>query len=329
MALRSQRGKGVSEKVIVLSPWGRFLKVVNKYMLAIIAIVLAIYLSVYPEVLDRLWAGLRSYSGDTTAGITFETLFQAILFLLCASYIMRRGKGLLENYLLSKIQMDVGVKHTIITLVGYVGWILIVLMTLSVVGINLKNLAIVFGALSVGIGFGLQNVVNNFVSGLIILFERPIKEGDWVVINGHEGIVKNIRIRATELETFTSASVLIPNAEILSGNVINWTHSDMTGRIDIPVGVAYDSDLNKVKEILLEIAKKNQRVLKNPAPYVWLLNFGDNAVELELRAMTADVMSKGGIRSELMFQIFEAFNKEGIEIPFPQRVVHLQNEAKK
>lgn len=324
MALKSKRDKGA----VSVASWTSLGRFINKYMLVIIAIVLAIYLSVYPEVLNRIWTDLKSYSDETASGVTFESLFQAVLFLLCASYIVRKGKRLLENYLLSKIHIDVGVKHTILTLTGYMAWILIALMTLSVMGISLKNLAIVFGALSVGIGFGLQNVVNNFVSGLIILFERPIKEGDWVVINGHEGIVKNIRIRATELETFTSASVLIPNAEILSGNVINWTHSDMTGRIDIPVRVAYNSDLNKVKDILLKIAKNNKRVLKNPAPYVWLLNFGDNAVELELRAMTADVMSKGGIRSELMFQIFEAFNREGIEIPFPRRVVHLQNEAK-
>ncbi len=325
MALKSKRDKsavGISR----WTAWGYF---INKYMLIIIAVVLAIYLSVYPEVLNRLWTDLKSYSGETTVGITFESLFQALLFVLCASYIVRRGKRLLENYLLSKIHIDVGVQHTILTLIGYVSWILIALMTLSVMGISLKNLAIVFGALSVGIGFGLQNVVNNFVSGLIILFERPIKEGDWVVINGHEGIVKNIRIRATELETFTSASVLIPNAEILSGNVINWTHSDMTGRIDIPVRVAYNSDLNKVRDILLKIAKNNKRVLKNPAPYVWLLNFGDSAVELELRAMTAEVMSKGTIRSELMFQIFDSFEKEGIEIPFPQRIVHIHNEDKK
>lgn len=325
MALKSKRDKGTVD----VSRWTALGCFINKYMLVIIAAVLAIYLSVYPEVLNRLWGDLKSYSGGTTSGITFESLLQALLFLLCASYIVRKGKRLLENYLLSKIHVDIGVKHSIITLVSYFVWILIALMTISVLGISLKNLAIVFGALSVGIGFGLQNVVNNFVSGLIILFERPIKEGDWVVINGHEGVVKNIRIRATELETFTSASVLIPNAEILSGNVINWTHSDMTGRIDIPVGVAYDSDLNKVKDILLKIAKNNKRVLKNPAPYVWLLNFGDNAVELELRAMTADVMSKGTIRSELMFQIFETFNREGIEIPFPKRVVHIQNEAKK
>lgn len=327
MALKSKKTKSVVDSVP--SKLSGFLKIVNKYMLLIIIVILAIYLSVYPEVLDRLWKGLTTYSGETASGITFETLFQAILFLLCASYLMKQGKRILENYLLSKLQMDVGIKHTIMTLTGYAGWILIVLMTLSVVGINLKNLAIVFGALSVGIGFGLQNVVNNFVSGLIILFERPIKEGDWVVINGHEGIVKNIRIRATELETFTSASVLIPNAEILSGNVINWTHSDMTGRIDIPVRVSYHSDLNKVKDILLKIAQKNKRVLKNPAPYVWLLNFGDNAVELELRAMTAEVMSKGTIRSELMFQIFKTFEKEGIEIPFPKRVIQIHNEDKK
>ena len=180
MALKSKKTKSVAD--FVPSKLSGFLKIVNRYMLLIIIVVLAIYLSVYPEVLDRLWKGLTAYSGETASGITFESLFQAILFLLCASYLMKQGKRVLENYLLSKIQMDVGVKHTIMTLTSYACWILIALMTLSVVGINLKNLAIVFGALSVGIGFGLQNVVNNFVSGLIILFERPIKEGDWVVI---------------------------------------------------------------------------------------------------------------------------------------------------
>ena len=152
-----------------------FLQFINKYMLVIIAFVLGLYLYLYPEMLGKMWKGLRSYSGETGSKITFEALFQAILFFLCASYILRHGKKFLENYIFAHTKMDAGVKHTILTLIGYFAWILITLLTLSIVGVDLKNLAIVFGALSVGIGFGLQNIVNNFVSGLIILFERPIK----------------------------------------------------------------------------------------------------------------------------------------------------------
>ena len=326
MALKSGRSKSTGALSNRMLRRSGFVHFTNKYMLAIIAVVLAIYLSVYPEVLERFWKGITAYSGETTAAITFESLFQAVLFLLCASYLGRKGKGWLKKYILSKLDVDIGVKHTISTLSGYVIWILITLISLSIVGINLKNLAIVFGALSVGIGFGLQNVVNNFISGLIILFERPIKEGDWVIINGQEGIVKNIRIRATELETFNKASILIPNAEIISGNVLNWTHSDMNGRVDVAVRVSYRSDLNQVKNILLSIAKKDKRLLKNPAPYVWVLNFGESAIELELRAVTANVMDKGSIRSDLMFQVFDEFRQANIEIPYPKRMFHLSNE---
>ena len=218
---------------------------INQYMLLIIAGVLGAYLYLYPEVLNKMWMGLRAYSGAEGSKITFEAIFQALLFFLCAAYLLRHTKRFLEKRILARLKMDIGVKHTILALLMYLSWIFVGLLTLSIIGVNLKNLAIVFGALSVGIGFGLQNIVNNFVSGIIILFERPIKEGDWVVINGQEGIVKDIRIRATKLETFDRADILIPNADILSGQVINWTHDNQKGRVVVPVGVAYGSDLNK------------------------------------------------------------------------------------
>ena len=299
----------------------------NKYLLIVIAVVLGLYICAYPEMLTKMWVGLTSYSDETGAKITFEALFQAVLFSLCATYIMRRFKHVLEDYLLAKLKMNTGVKHTIITLISYGIWIFIALMTLSILGIQLKNLAILFGALSVGIGFGLQNIVNNFVSGIIILFERPIKEGDWVVINNQEGIVRHVRIRATELETFDNASILIPNADILSGQVVNWTHANLNGRFVVPLSVAYGSDLEKVNDVLLDVAKAEPRLLPEPAPYVWFTKFADSGIELELRGVTGNVISKGAIRSDLMIKISKAFEKEGIEIPFPQQVVYLKNDA--
>ena len=152
-------------------------KTANKYLLVIIAVIFALYLYLYPDVLNKMWKGLRSYSGETGSKITFEALFQATLFFLCATYIVRRFKVLTENYLLAKLPMDTGIKHTVITLVNYGVWIFIFLMTLSILGIQLKNLAILFGALSVGIGFGLQNIVNNFVSGIIILLNALLRKG--------------------------------------------------------------------------------------------------------------------------------------------------------
>ncbi|MBQ7413664.1 MAG: mechanosensitive ion channel family protein [Alphaproteobacteria bacterium] len=318
--------RAVAPSAETVSKWSAFIQWVNKYLLLIIIAILGLYLYLYPEILTKMWKGMRAYSGDAGSKITFEALFQASLFFLCASYIVRRGKKILENKLLSHLAMDTGVKHTIVALLTYCVWFLVALLTLSILGVNLKNLAIVFGALSVGIGFGLQNIVNNFVSGIIILFERPIKEGDWVVINGQEGIVKSIRIRATLLETFDNSNVLIPNADILSGNVINWTHANMNGRVVVPVSVSYDTNLEQARDILMGLAADEPRLLKNPAPYVWVTNFGDNGIDMELRGVTDNVMNKGSIRSDLMFRVFRAFADNHIEIPFPQRVVHLKKE---
>ena len=181
--------------------------------------------------------------------------------------ILRRK--LFDN-ILSHVEMDDGIRHSLASGFGFVGFVLATFLAIAVMGGDLSNVALVAGALSVGIGLGLQNIVNNFVSGIILLFERPVKVGDWVIINGEEGRIKQINIRSTEVETFKKSSVIIPNATLLSTSVTNLTHSNNWSRQSVTVGVAYGTDPHKVTDILLECAKSNKKVMKNPAPYVIL-----------------------------------------------------------
>ena len=189
-------------------------------------------------------------------------------------------------------------------------------------GGNLTSLAVIAGALSVGIGFGLQNIFNNFVSGIIILFERPVKVGDWVVFNGEEGQIKQINIRSTELETFKKTSVIIPNATLISSALINLTHGNNWTRQAVSVGVAYGTDVNKVTDILLECARNNKKVLKTPAPYVIFKDFGSSSLDFELRCYSSNIWVGWNIPSELRYEINRRFMEEGIEIPFQQIVIH-------
>ena len=201
------------------------------------------------------------------------------------------------------------------------------LIALSIAGVTFQNLAIIAGALSVGIGFGLQNIVNNFVSGLILLFERPIRTGDWIVVGGVEGHVRRISIRSTQIETFDHADVIVPNSDLISGNVTNWMLRDNYGRVRIPVGVAYGSDTQRVKEILLRVAREHPLVVSNSRvvsdPYVLFLSFGDSSLNFELRAHVRHVDRRLTVLSDLNFAIDDAFREAGVEIPFPQRDLHI------
>ena len=179
--------------------------------------------------------------------------------------------------------MDDGIKHSLISGVGFIGFIISTLLAIIAVGIDLTNLAFIAGALSVGIGFGLQDVIKNLVAGIIILLERPFRVGDWVVLNGVEGTIKQINIRSTELESFNRTSVIIPNATLISSSVTNMTHGNNISRQSIAVGVAYGSDTEKVKNILLECANNNKNVMKTPAPYVLFKDFGSSSLDFELR----------------------------------------------
>ncbi|WP_417455292.1 DUF3772 domain-containing protein [Kiloniella sp.] len=232
--------------------------------------------------------------------------------------------NVLDERLLPKTKLDAGVRNAIKASVGYAGLGLAVLIGVSAAGLDLSNIAIVAGALSVGIGFGLQSIVNNFVSGLILIFERPIKQGDWVVVGNEEGHVKKIKVRATEIETFDRASVIIPNSDLISGTMKNWTHKSKLGRLEVRVGVSYDSDEEKVRDILTKIATEHPGVLSRPEPYVLFMDFGASSLDFELRCFLKDIENKMSIASDLRFSIRKAFQNEGIEIPFPQQDVYIK-----
>ncbi len=258
--------------------------------------------------------------------ITFSLVDLVVAVVLFVGLVIatRFFKRIMAEKVLPQTQLDAGVQQSIRTAIGYVGIVVAAAVGITALGLDLSNLAIVAGALSVGIGFGLQNVVNNFVSGLILLAERPVKVGDWVVVGDKQGYVKRIKVRATEIQTFDRASVFIPNSQLISDAVTNWTYADKLGRVIIPVGVAYGSDVQRVRETLLEIGKTHPEVLKEPGPSAVFRGFGDSALNFELRCFLHDVERTISVTSELCFAIDDAFRKQGIEIPFPQRDVYVK-----
>jgi len=271
----------------------------------------------YPKVTKRLFAGID------LPKINLGDVCQAIVFLIVILYVFRFLKNLILKWLEKNPKEDKSVYYSMIKLLGYIGWIIGLWGCLSLMGLNLQNLAIIFGALSVGIGFGLQTIVNNFVSGLLILFERPISVGDWIRVDGQEGFVKNIRIRATELETFDKSSILIPNATILSGNVVNITRQK-EGRVIVSVGVSYNSDMHLVEKLLTKCAKELPFAKKSLEPVILMTEFADSSVNFEVRVIIEKATDGLLARHQLMFAIWDALQENGIEIPFPQRVVHLE-----
>jgi len=194
----------------------------------------------------------------------------------------------------------------------------------SAAGLNLSSLAVVAGALSVGIGFGLQTIVSNFVSGIILLIERPIKEGDWIEVSGHSGFVRKIAVRSTRIETFDLQDVVVPNSDLIAGIVKNMTLRSDHGRLIVPVGVAYGSDLNTVKQVLMDAAKKHAMILSYPEPTVVFTEMADSALLFELRCFVRDIKQYMIIKSELLFDIYQTLTEQGVSIPFPQRDVSIK-----
>jgi small-conductance mechanosensitive channel len=246
-------------------------------------------------------------------------LFIALLF---ATRLLQRW---LREKALQQTRMDPGIVNSIDTVVGYFGVGLAALVAISYAGLDITNLAIVAGALSVGIGFGLQSIVNNFVSGLILLIERPIKVGDRIVVGDQQGLVRRISVRATEIETFDRASLIVPNSELITGRVLNWTHRDSLGAVNVKVGVGYDSDPEQVLAILKKCANDHPNVLRTPAPLAFFENFGDSALMFSLRIALPDIANAGGVQSDLRIAILKALREANIEIPFNQLDVHLRD----
>ena len=291
-------------------------------------------LALYIWKLDDPWLGIiTSYLTDgfeigslkISPTLLIGGLFTFALILNLTRYIKNNA----VPHALKYTSLDMGAREAVASLIGYTGVAIAILISLSITGVQMQNIAIIAGALSVGIGFGLQNIVNNFISGLILLFERPIRRGDWIVTGDTEGYVKAIKIRSTQIQTFDRAEVIVPNSELITAKVTNWMLRDAYGRISITVGVGYDSDVDLVHKTLIDIAKEHPMVIQQhanlSAPKVLFKNFGDSALEFELRCFIYDIDQRVNVISEINFAIIKAFRKESIDIPFPQRVVTVSN----
>ncbi|HVX79158.1 MAG TPA: mechanosensitive ion channel domain-containing protein [Bradyrhizobium sp.] len=278
----------------------------------------------WPDIQDwyrQLFFGF--HIGNTQ--VTFGALLASVIVFGLGYAGARLFQGWLDVQVLQPAGISGGVRHSIRTGVGYVGILVAALAAVSYAGFNLSSLAIVAGAFSIGIGFGLQNLVNNFVSGLILLAERPIRVGDLVVVGGEEGYVRKISVRSTEIETFDRAHVLVPNASFISDKVKNWTLRNNVRRVAISIGTAYACNPRQVREVLLQVARSNQDVLQTPEPIVDLKEFGASSINFMLYVFIADISKTIRVRTELSIAIFDAFAEAGIEIPFTQTDVNIRN----
>ncbi|MEA1889209.1 MAG: mechanosensitive ion channel [Pseudomonadota bacterium] len=326
---RLRRSVGVKDNEVIHGfIWVRIVAIGALWLLFIVSL---LYIWGVP-ILD-----IRMFTSTFMQGFTIASfkivpvkIFEAIVVLIVLLSLNGWFQKSFSKKFLAKVGIERGARESISTISNYLGITLVIIISLAVVGMDFSKLAIIAGALSVGIGFGLQNVVNNFVSGLILLFERPIKTGDWIVAGGSEGTVKKISIRSTQIQSFDGADIIIPNAELISGTLINWELKQRHGRVRVPIGVAYGSDTAMVKEILLKAATKHSDTINKSYtisdPQVMFLSFGDSSLNFELRFFIKDIKKRVSVLSDLNFAIDAAFRENGIEIPFPQRDVHIRGE---
>ncbi|MGD9587509.1 MAG: mechanosensitive ion channel family protein [Pyrinomonadaceae bacterium] len=260
------------------------------------------------------------------ARITPLTVFYIIILAALLIYLSSKLKTLLINRLLGRTRLDLGAQHAIGTIFRYFVIFIGFLVILQTVGINLTTLNVLAGAVGIGIGFGLQNIANNFISGLIILIERPIKVGDRIEVDDVNGDVVAIGARSTRIKTNDNITIIVPNSKFISENVINWSFESGMIRFKIPVGVAYSSDVDAVSSALVEVANENEDVASSPPPSVRLLRFDDNALYFELRAWSRARLNRPGLfTSNLNYAIIRKFRERNIEMPFPQRDLHIRS----
>ncbi len=255
----------------------------------------------------------------------WSIIYISVLTFLLFYFTAKLKKYIIYN-LLSHSKTDIGVRIAVGTILRYLVLVIGFIVVMQTVGIDLSALTILAGALGVGIGFGLQNITNNFVSGIIILFERPIKVGDRIEIDDVYGDVVNISMRSTTVVTNDNIAIIVPNSDFISSKVINWSYTDRNVRFNIPVGVSYNEDPDTIKKLLLDVARQNENILKRPEPDVLFSEFADSSLNFNLRVWTHEYINKPQIlKSQLYFDIFKKFKDHNVEIPFPQRDLHIKN----
>lgn len=267
--------------------------------------------------------------GSTLVPLTLKVFIIAIVIVIVTIVLTRNLPGLLEVTVLSRLNLERGISYAITTLLTYVIIAVGFTLSLGLLGLSWNKLQWFVAALSVGLGFGLQEIVKNFVSGIIILFERPVRIGDRITVGNVTGTVNRIQIRATRVTDGDRKEVIIPNTTFATGQLINWTLTDTITRITLRVGVGYNSDIDRVKELLLQIAQSNPRVLKDPAPGVTLVNFGADTLDLELTMLVNEIADRGAATDEINRQILATFRAENIDIPYHQVDITLKNSEGK
>jgi len=287
-------------------------------------------LSVFNEVVIGSYTGqVFDVSGamiDTKIPITLWNLIQSAIMLGLTYIAAKNLPGFLEVFVLSRAGIDAGTRYAIRTILGYIIVAAGIIIGFDRLGLQWSQLRWIVTGLSVGIGFGLQKIIANFVSGLIILFERPIRIGDYVTIGGESGTVSRIQIRATTLTDLDGREILIPNEVLIGERVINWTLSSSVTRLVIPVGIAYGSDTDKASEIMLDVLKANPRIMDTPAPNVLFIGFGDSSLDFQLHAFLNNMGDRWPVTHTVHTEINKALEAAGISIPFPQTDLNIVSQ---
>jgi potassium efflux system protein len=272
-----------------------------------------------------LWLDSGISIGGTK--ITIINIAYLIIFLIIFTFVSRVIRDTLQNRVLPRTRLDIGGRASFVNIVIYTFWIIAIYTGINILGINLSSLAFMAGALGIGIGFGLQNIVNNFVSGIILLFDPSLQVGDMVQVGDDWGTIGRINIRTTVVQTFDNASLIIPNSQMLSNKITNWSFQDPKVRRQVDVGVAYGSDVHLVRKLLLQIAEEMPEVIEDPAPRVDFMDFGNSALIFRIRFWISSPDYWLTAPTEFRFRIDEEFRKYGIEIAFPQQDIHIRSAS--
>lgn len=275
----------------------------------------------WQEILDVLRKKLISL-GDVT--ITPAVLLSVMLILLGAFWVSRLLRGMLRRNVFRRTHLNIGTQETIGRILHYIIMLLGVFIAVQQVGVDLTTLAAISAVLMVGIGLGLQNITSNFISALILLFERPVQVGDFVEVGGVQGRIRAIKTRSSIVETLDNVSIIVPNSNFITENVTNWSYRDSKVRIHISVGVSYGSDIDLVEETLLQVGRAHQEVLLNPEPAIQFIEFGDSSLNFDLLVWINDASRQYFIKSDLNFAVVKAFREQGITIAYPQRDLHIR-----